>query len=500
MSSKAIEKIVFSGDFLRPCANAFVSSQRHNILWLSRLLGSQVALATGLTPRTVAWGAGASRDESLGDAEISAIYEELCVRKSIDGWAALYDHAGSSATLDAIVQRHFAGALVIGFELPPVVTRALLRRGAAIIDICVHPVRFLDDIFLAVRASEPLMRESLARHAVREEFLRLMAGISSAAALAKSSFSPEPNSLVIFDQTSDDAVRIAGGRFVRLNAFREQVTATAAAFARVYLKNHPYAPRSETLGTLQAWGIAAEEIDENAYCLMAHPNVRGVLSLSSSACAEAMYFDKEAHFLLRSPRRLALDGAIGDFESYVGIYDAFLGVDFWREVLQDFMPVTVRDGLKAAAKPNRLRLSLGAFWAYNRIDSDGYIAAAMQSGSALSRQASELASIMQSRLAQAGSELSRQAAELASMQSWLADETVYRQRSRLGRMLFRRDGRPTRGLRLALFHKNGEPRDIFRSWIIGEDGKPRRSLLQWMTCAEYLRLPKAYCKPSDQAK
>ncbi len=533
MSSKLAERVVFTGDFLRPFEDKFASHQRGNILWLSRLLGWQVALATGLRTETVAWCAGSSREANLGDADISAIYEEFGVPQSVDGWAALYARAGSSATLDAIAQRHFAGTLVLGFELPPVFVRALLRHGATIIDVCVHPVRFLDDIFLGFRTSEPALRESFARHAVREDFLRLMAGVQGAAAVTKSSFTLEPESLVIFDQTPNDAVRIAGGQFARLEDFREAVVRTAAGYAKVYFKNHPYAPESEALAALRDWGVAAEATDENAYYLMAHPNVRGVLSLSSSACTEAVYFGKEAHFLLGPPRRLAVDGAIVDSDSYIGIRDAFLDVDFWREVLGCVLPVTVRDCLTVPEKPNRLRLSSGGFWGYNQIDSDGYIAAAMQVRSPLAKQAEEARSALAKQAEETRSALAKQAEEtrsalakqaeetrsalakqaeetrcalakqaeerrsaLTTFESWLANETIYRRRSLLGRMLFRRDGRPTRGLRLALFHKNGAPRGIFRPWVIGKDGIPRKSLRQWMSSAEYIELPKAYHAPT----
>ncbi|SCW92342.1 glycosyltransferase [Ancylobacter rudongensis] len=70
------------------------------------------------------------------------------------------------------------------------------------------------------------------------------------------------------------------------------------------------------------------------------------------------------------------------------------------------------------------------------------------------------------------------------------------QRSLLGRVLFRRDGKPARGLRRILFHNNGKPRRIFRSWVIRQ-GVPTPPFRQWMESEDYLALPKAHRRPSS---
>lgn len=67
-------------------------------------------------------------------------------------------------------------------------------------------------------------------------------------------------------------------------------------------------------------------------------------------------------------------------------------------------------------------------------------------------------------------------------------------RSFLGRVLFRRDGKPARGLRRILFHNNGKPRRIFRSWVIRQ-GVPTPPFRRWMESEDYLALPKAFRRP-----
>ncbi|MCK0208907.1 glycosyltransferase [Starkeya koreensis] len=69
-------------------------------------------------------------------------------------------------------------------------------------------------------------------------------------------------------------------------------------------------------------------------------------------------------------------------------------------------------------------------------------------------------------------------------------------RSVLGRLFFRRNGKPTGGLRRLLFHADGKPRGIFRSWVISK-GVPRSPFRQWMEGDAYLALPKAYRQPPE---
>src|SRR5208282_1492167 len=97
------------------------------------------------------------------------------------------------------------------------------------------------------------------------------------------------------------------------------------------------------------------------------------------------------------------------------------------------------------------------------------------------------------RSAKAESDLSAALAEAVARGAKTAqDFEIYRHRSLPGRMFFRWNGKPVRGLRRVLFHSGGKPRGIFRSWVIGKNGLPKKALRQWMTSDEYLALPKAY--------
>ena len=111
----------------------------------------------------------------------------------------------------------------------------------------------------------------------------------------------------------------------------------------------------------------------------------------------------------------------------------------------------------------------------------------------MTRQIAADAAEAAARSAKAESDLSAALAEAVARGAKTAqDFEIYRHRSLPGRMFFRWNGKPVRGLRRVLFHSGGKPRGIFRSWVIGKNGLPKKALRQWMTSDEYLALPKAY--------
>jgi FkbM family methyltransferase len=69
---------------------------------------------------------------------------------------------------------------------------------------------------------------------------------------------------------------------------------------------------------------------------------------------------------------------------------------------------------------------------------------------------------------------------------------LYDERSMLGRLLFRRNGRPCKPLRLLLFARSGRPRSFAWRILFHKNHRPRRRYLQWMTSQDYQRLPWAH--------
>ncbi|MGQ3674132.1 hypothetical protein ACT6QH_01325 [Xanthobacter sp. TB0139] len=501
------------------------------MMWLSRLFGWQVERATGHAAATIGWGMGSAAAHILGDDDIGAIYDDLALPPAREGWAALQGRTESTAALDALVARHFAGAFIIGFALPPILEQALLKQSAHVLNIRLHPAGFLDDLLLAFRGSSAELNEKLARHAIRHDDLRMMAGLAGAAAITRSSFTPAPESLLILESAPD--IPLAGERaHATLEDFREPLLRAVDA----HKARHPegkiyYRPMLESaarpggadLSLLQQWGIGAEERREPLYTLLAHPHISSTLSLSGDQAQEATCFGKAAQGLLPPLCPLAGENENGALAGpgYVGIGEACLGVGFWAEILGG-QPLPHPPS--PPHKSSRLRISLNHFGDFNSIDSNAWLAAALKDERALDgrfpalsllhegqkahldgleRQLGEVRNeqiavqgTTQVRLAFLEQELARMHAALETATRWQADEMMYRKRSALGRLLFRRDGRPVRALRKTLFHANGKPRSLFRGWVVRSSGEPRDWMQQWMLGPAYLALPGAHHAPS----
>ncbi|MGE4373707.1 MAG: hypothetical protein AB7E29_12575 [Xanthobacter sp.] len=539
MMNQTASRVIFTGDFLKPAPHRFISADAGRVMWLSRLFGWQVKRATGQAPATIGWGVGSAASHMLSDDDIGGIYDDLALPPAREGWAALQARKQSCAALDALVAHHFSGAFVIGFALPPVLERALVKQGAELLNIRLHPAGFLDDLLFAFRGSSPHLQETLARHAIRHDDLRMMAALAGAAAITRSSFTPAPDSLLLLDSAPDDTPPFEGRSLPRLEDFRADVLRAVEAHkarhpgGRIYYRpmlDRPLpegvaqdtaAPHHLTL--LHAWGIEAEERREPLYALLSHPHIHSTLSLSGDQAQEATFFSKAAQGLLPALCPLAGedDNGTQTGPGYVGIGEACLGTDFWAEIL-GCQPLS--HAPSPLHKSNRLRLSLNHFGAFNSIDSDASLAAGLRDGRALDGRFPALSMLHEEqktrldelgrrlgevrneqiaaqgtthvRLAFLEQELTRMHAALEIATRWQADEMMYRKRSALGRLLFRQDGRPIRALRKTLFHANGKPRSLFRGWVVRSSGEPRGWMRQWMLGPAYLALPGAHHAPS----
>jgi len=68
----------------------------------------------------------------------------------------------------------------------------------------------------------------------------------------------------------------------------------------------------------------------------------------------------------------------------------------------------------------------------------------------------------------------------------------HEQRGLLEKLLFRKNGRPCKPLRLLLFSNTGLPRSFAKRIVFHKNGAPRRCYLQWMKSSEYQQLPRAH--------
>lgn len=361
-------RTVFTGDFLRPNAAGHRPTQHHNIRWLRNILSTPIAMATGLDDSVFCWNSGGVQDGLLGDHDVARLYRSFGLPCSIHSWARIHGIDVLPRRFEEMLRDRFRGAFVIGFEMAPYLTSFLDREGIFYVNVSVHPVRFLDDLLLGFASNHPGIREALFAHRLRDEAIRLTAGLQKATAARSFNKAFRPGSALFLMQTWHDQSQLRDGRFVSPADFLDEIIACAAGHAEFLVKEHPLGPNPAT-ATMAALIPNMRLVDINVYRLLSVPEISTVATLSSSVGFEAGYFGKTSRFFLREPLKLRRDET-DDPAGYVAIRDAFLTPDFWRDVLACVMPVTAHDGITLPFKPNRLRIAIRGFWAFNEIDTD----------------------------------------------------------------------------------------------------------------------------------
>jgi hypothetical protein len=285
-------------------------------------------------------------------------------------WASKYEAIPMSPELDTILVRHLRQRFCVGYELPPGMRNLLDAIGVPYIDIRVHPVRFLDDLLFAARASEPATRSALLAMAESEVEVIVTAGLREAMCHMISEATVPADTLIVLGQRPLDCSQIVNGTFFDALPRASEIHAICERHAAVLLKPHPLEPSHSLLEITAGAPNLAGVVGDNIYRLMSLPEIAAVLTVNSSIAYEAPYFGKRVHTLADLPIRLGWRGTVDGAGVYASLNDRVLTVDFWRQVLAPHMPVSAPDGMTLPPKPNRLRIALDSFWNFQEIDTD----------------------------------------------------------------------------------------------------------------------------------
>jgi hypothetical protein len=358
-----IEAAVVAGDLLRPDASGQPGGADRQTLWLWNAVKRQVHLACGLPV------------ELLTTRNPPALRDRIESLRSPAGadayWASVYHHLPCSEALDRLVADRLRRRFCIGYELPPWLVRVLEAQAVPYVDLRLHPIRFLDDLLFAVRASSADTQAALPAMAVPESEVLATAGLREAMCRYISESRVPDDTLMVIGQRRFDATQIAGGDFFDAHGMATDIHALCARYAAVVLKPHPL-DRHHSL--LEVAAAAATRvigvITDNTYRMMSLPEISAILTVNSGVAYEAPYFGKRVHTLVPLRMRLAWRGGNPDTAAHVSLDDVVLTPDFWRSVLAPHMPVSAPDGMRLRPKPNRLRIALDSFWNFQEIDTD----------------------------------------------------------------------------------------------------------------------------------
>ena len=291
------------------------------------------------------------------------------VRNSHGKWLYYLLRTQLQLTIDEaeIIYRDFDSAdlnrvdLVIGFELSTEARAKIDRLNKVYLDLRIHPVRFMDDIFFSFETNSDAIQSSLQNYSVNNELCKLQASIIKATVIKLDSDKIiAPNSLLLIGQTEYDRVLYDGNKYLSLLDRIDEIKKISSDYDHIYFKPHPYAKNNRyLLRELRKALGDVHNIHTNIYYILANEGTQHVVALNSSVLHESVYFDKQTTFLFNP--------IITNMQ--VGIYEDYLNGAFWSDILSSSLR-TVPSSLELPFQSSRLRKVLNDFWGYNEISDE----------------------------------------------------------------------------------------------------------------------------------
>ena len=373
-----VRNVALTCDFFRaePKSEGFVNFQTRNLAWLEQMVGAKSTWARwGVKTSVVAVPTEAKAfKRALGNNGIYSNY----LGDADQTWASLYDIEDVEdvtvfpAAFDALLQHD----LVVGFELPPTLKRALHRAGKRYISFYIHPVRFLRDLCLLVTTNSNEVAALVAQGAVPEDEVdfqvRRFSALFAHQQLPALSL---PDGLpVLVGQTAKDSVLIRGGRFTNWQNYESEISELLGPYPEVIFLEHPYRANSALITEYLRGrhGKTVISLRANSYGVMFSPvQTPFFLTLASSLGVEARCAGRDSTFLYQDPRtKFVLRGV--DVPGAPMVSHAVLQDEFWKAVFSgDFNKSKPSSGAATNAFPlgdNYIRNSLDA-WAFRPLQS-----------------------------------------------------------------------------------------------------------------------------------
>lgn len=362
-------RTVFVGDWFRayPTLGSGPGSARSNLVWLAGLLSR--ALRVPLAKQTLVMPADTEQGylEQLGSAPIARAYREDPQR----GWLESYDASEARTAFATLYDRLPPDALVIGFELPPVMRRTLSAGGWRYVSVHVHPLRFLPDLAFGVYSNSAALVEAfetiaVPRSAVERQVARLSARIGR---LNPPQAHLPDDCAVMFGQTPADASLIVNRRFADWSDYADKFAALIGPRDVLAYIRHPHArwpvALLDWLGN--AMGLNVIAMEGNSYpVIMSGRSIGPVASLSSSVGVEAAAFGHDSHFLIADPRNaFAVQGV--DNAEQVMVGHQFLEPELWECALDGAKPDGPIDADRFFLGPDHIRGTLES-WSFRGLE------------------------------------------------------------------------------------------------------------------------------------
>lgn len=352
-------KIIVTGDVLRPTENSLASSQNINIDWMYQLLVYQLKSASGCEVEKLTW--------SWGGFDTPLFYKLQGLKPVLQDWVILQNSSIISDSALEYIYDQFKDSCVIGFELPRIITSALDKLDIPYVDLIIHPIRYLSDIFFGVTTNITSMWGKINLWACNENIFYESAGYHKAMISRQRDFKLPERSLLIVGQTEVDRSKVDSGTIVTFSDYMDILCSEIEQVDHVFYKPHPYALNPQYELKLLESLTKVNVLPNNIYQLLGQQNLLKVVSLSSSVIFEARYWLKQSRYLFKNPFLLLEDCKSIEEAKHKKAFNPVLNgvttIEFWEALFSSNEPdLTEKDSI---LQPDRLRISLGSSWGYD---------------------------------------------------------------------------------------------------------------------------------------
>jgi len=359
-----LNEILICSDFLATRED----EQTSNLPWLFDLLERPLKLATGLTPKTFQTEespeAKLSRSQFFGDSNLP--YDPVTLQGYFDPKLV---RAPSIKRLKKVLGS--GKTLVIGYELSPSTREVLTRAKVPYLDVWLHPIRFLDDILFGFSSNREDVFEALKPYNLDEEIYYLYGTRQRISAYkgwkrTNPSLDLPENTALFVGQTLQDKAVCDRGHMLNALDYKETLDVLASQHSKLLFSRHPYVRfgDEEILDYIEKHP-KIELTRHPAYHLIAHPNVKKVVTISSSVAYEAKYYGKDAEFLFRPV--INLEPEFGQ-NNYISIFQDLVSPKFWSTILAPLHPTTDAPDVQFLDRKDKLRDMLNFYWSYAEVD------------------------------------------------------------------------------------------------------------------------------------
>lgn len=362
----SLNRIIFTGDILRPFKinDEWESATFKNIQWLERLLSWQLLKATGLPQFSVLW--------KEGGFDTPHLYEKLALPLNYDAWASLLYRDHLPADVEALLVAPFKRALVVGFEIPDVLQKALTRHNIPFVDLIAHPIRFMQDLVFAFRTNHPDIHAALLNYRLSlDDYCTPYANLVQAKVAWMPRLDLPANTALIAGQVATDKALICRetGRFLTLADFKEKLAQIEKNHSTILFKPHPYqdaeCPSRRAVEALKG----VREVAHNFYYLLSQEGLTDVYAINSGTVTEAKYFGRTGNMLGQSLYSFGeAPPSVNKTGDAVAIGLHFLEPAFWADILKSVTTVQTNLPQGPSVRSSLLRRSLNADWDYSYID------------------------------------------------------------------------------------------------------------------------------------